>query len=156
MHPNELLARKEIELIQAGDWDAVDRLYTDDIVIHYPGRNPLAGSHSAEQFLAKFQTLLKDQHELCPRIFLDLVSYTNTHAARTRTGMHETGRDSNSFWARGRRGVLITGAWTRCKSRAVGDTATGVNAWSTAWTSQATGGVGLDHVLGTGRAAADS
>ena len=60
MHPNELLARKEIELIQAGDWDAVDRLYTDDIVIHYPGRNPLAGSHSAEQFLAKFQTLLKD------------------------------------------------------------------------------------------------
>ena len=59
MHPNELLARNEIELIQAGDWDAVDRLYTDDIVIHYPGRNPLAGSHSAEQFLAKFQTLLK-------------------------------------------------------------------------------------------------
>ena len=59
MHPNELMARNEIELIQAGDWDAVDRLYTDDMVIHYPGRNPLAGSHSAEQFLAKFQTLLK-------------------------------------------------------------------------------------------------
>ena len=47
MHPNELLARQEIELIQAGDWDALDGLYTDDIVIHYPGRNPLAGTHSS-------------------------------------------------------------------------------------------------------------
>ena len=60
MHPNEQLARREIDLINAGDLEALDHLYTDDLVVHYPGRNPLAGSHPVQEFLAKFQTLLKD------------------------------------------------------------------------------------------------
>jgi len=59
MHPNELLARREIELINAGDSEALDNLYTDDLVIHYPGRNPLAGSHPVQEFLATFQTVFK-------------------------------------------------------------------------------------------------
>ena len=59
MHPNELLARQEIELINAGDSEALDDLYTDDLVIHYPGKNPLAGSHPVQEFLAKFQAVLK-------------------------------------------------------------------------------------------------
>jgi uncharacterized protein len=58
MHPNEALARREIELINAGDLSALDALYADDLVVHYPGRNPLAGSHTAEEFLAKFQAVL--------------------------------------------------------------------------------------------------
>ena len=60
MHPNEQLARREIELINAGDYDALAVFYTDDLVIHYPGRNPLAGSHTVDEFLATFQALLKD------------------------------------------------------------------------------------------------
>jgi ketosteroid isomerase-like protein len=60
MHPNELLARREIDLINAGDFEALDDLYTDDLVVHYPGKNPLAGSHPVQEFLAKFQTILKD------------------------------------------------------------------------------------------------
>jgi hypothetical protein len=42
VHPNELLARPEIVLINAGNFDALDDLYTDDLVLHFPGRNPLA------------------------------------------------------------------------------------------------------------------
>jgi len=60
MHPNELLARREIELINAGDFEALDDLYTDDLVVHYPGKNPLAGAHPVQEFLAKFQGILKD------------------------------------------------------------------------------------------------
>lgn len=60
MHANEVLARREIDLINAGDFEALDDLYTDDLVVHYPGKNPLAGSHPAQEFLAKFQAILKD------------------------------------------------------------------------------------------------
>ena len=60
MHPNELLARREIDLINAGDLEALVDLYTDDLVVHYPGKNPLAGSHPVQDFLAKFQTVLRD------------------------------------------------------------------------------------------------
>jgi ketosteroid isomerase-like protein len=60
MHPNELLARREIDLINAGDSEALADLYTDDVVVHYPGNNPLAGSQPVQEFLAKFQTVLKD------------------------------------------------------------------------------------------------
>jgi ketosteroid isomerase-like protein len=45
MHPNERLARKEIELINAGDLGALNEMYADDLILHYPGRNPLAGDY---------------------------------------------------------------------------------------------------------------
>jgi ketosteroid isomerase-like protein len=61
MHPNELLARREIDLINAGDFEALDDLYTDDLVVHYPGKNPLAGSYrNVQEFLAKAETVFKD------------------------------------------------------------------------------------------------
>lgn len=59
MHPHEELARREIELINAGDDEAVAELYADDFVIHYPGRNPLSGvHHNLDTFFAKFEALL--------------------------------------------------------------------------------------------------
>jgi ketosteroid isomerase-like protein len=46
MHPNEELARREIELLQAGDDEAAAALYAPDFVLHYPGRSPLAGTYT--------------------------------------------------------------------------------------------------------------
>jgi ketosteroid isomerase-like protein len=46
MHPNEELARREIELIQAGDEEGVTALYASDFILHYPGRSPLAGTYT--------------------------------------------------------------------------------------------------------------
>lgn len=60
MHPNEELARREIELIEAGELEALEDLYAADLVVHYPGRNPLSGSHPVQEFLARFQELLGD------------------------------------------------------------------------------------------------
>lgn len=56
MHPNEALARREIELIEAGKFDELRELYTDDFVFHYPGRSPLAGTYTSfDDFLTKAQ-----------------------------------------------------------------------------------------------------
>ena len=59
MHPNEELARREHQVLESGDMDALAALYADDLVLHYPGRNPLAGDHRGlEEFLAKIQPLM--------------------------------------------------------------------------------------------------
>lgn len=59
MHPNEALARREHEVLEAGDMSALAELYTDDFVLHYPGRNPLAGDHTSfQEFLAKIEPLM--------------------------------------------------------------------------------------------------
>ena len=55
MHPNQALARREIELIEAGDFDALQELYADDLIVHYPGRNPLSGTSHVDDFLARFE-----------------------------------------------------------------------------------------------------
>jgi uncharacterized protein len=60
MHPSEALARREIDLLEAGDLDALAEVYAPDLVIHYPGRNPLSGSHSLDELVSKFEALLGD------------------------------------------------------------------------------------------------
>lgn len=45
MHPNEALARREIDLISQQDVEAHRRLYADDCVFHYPGKSALAGTY---------------------------------------------------------------------------------------------------------------
>lgn len=59
MHQNEELARREIDLIVAGEMGAVAALYADDFILHYPGRNPLSGTYtSVGEFVAKLEALL--------------------------------------------------------------------------------------------------
>lgn len=60
MHPNEALARRELELLEAGDLEALEDIYAPDLVIHYPGRNTLSGTHPLEEFLSRFEALLGD------------------------------------------------------------------------------------------------
>ena len=58
MHPNEALARREIEAIETGDAEALSALYADDVALHYPGRDPLAGDYrNVDDFLAKLGAL---------------------------------------------------------------------------------------------------
>lgn len=60
MHRNEDLARRELELIQAGDDEGVAALYASDFVLHYPGRNPLAGTYAdVGQFLSRLAELFE-------------------------------------------------------------------------------------------------
>ena len=60
MHPHEELARREMALIQAGDDEGVSALYAPDFVLHYPGRNPLAGTYAdVEEFLVRLGRLFE-------------------------------------------------------------------------------------------------
>ena len=60
MHRNELLARQEVELASQGDIEGLRRLYTEDCVFHYPGKNPLAGAHrGVSAFVSRLEEVLK-------------------------------------------------------------------------------------------------
>ena len=59
MHPNEELARRELEALEARDMEDLAGMYAEDYVVHYPGRSPLAGDHrSFPEFLAKARALM--------------------------------------------------------------------------------------------------
>ena len=47
-HPNEELARSEMEAALRGDFEGMLAHYTDDVVLHYPGRNVLSGTYAGK------------------------------------------------------------------------------------------------------------
>jgi ketosteroid isomerase-like protein len=58
VHPNEELARREIELINAGDSAGLNEVYAEDLVLHYPGKSPLAGDYqNVDDFIDKAEKL---------------------------------------------------------------------------------------------------
>ena len=67
-HPNEDLARSEMEAAIRGDFDGMLEHYTDDVVLHYPGRNALSGTYSGKdgirEFVGKIDELLGPEGSL--------------------------------------------------------------------------------------------
>ena len=45
MHPNADLLRAQLEALSRGDIATAMSFYSDDVVFHYPGRNPLSGDY---------------------------------------------------------------------------------------------------------------
>lgn len=54
MHPNEELARKEMDAAIKGDFEGMLEYYTDDVVLHYPGRNPLSGTYRGKEAIREW------------------------------------------------------------------------------------------------------
>jgi len=52
-HPNEEIARSAVEALSKRDIDAFLRLHADDIVLHFPGRGPMAGDYKGKDGLAR-------------------------------------------------------------------------------------------------------
>lgn len=52
-NPNEDVARSATEALSKGDMEGFLSLHTDDIVIHFPGRGPMAGDHRGKDGVAK-------------------------------------------------------------------------------------------------------
>ena len=49
-----------MELIEAGNEEALAALYASDFVLHYPGRNPLAGTYTdVDEFLNRLGQLFE-------------------------------------------------------------------------------------------------
>jgi ketosteroid isomerase-like protein len=52
-HPNADLLQAHLDALAHGDLGQAMSFYTDDVVFHYPGRNPLSGDHRGkDQVLA--------------------------------------------------------------------------------------------------------
>ena len=112
VHPNEQLARKEMELILAGNDEAGADLYAPDFVLHYPGRNPLAGTYTdVGEFLDKLGQLFEGgsvERELHDALGTDdhsiqLLSVTGTarglsHTWRAVIVMHVTDGQFAEAW----------------------------------------------------------
>jgi uncharacterized protein len=67
-HPNEELARSEMEAALRGDFEGMLEHYTEDAVLHYPGRNPLSGTYRGKDEIRawanKFDELLGPEGSL--------------------------------------------------------------------------------------------
>lgn len=60
MHPNEKLLRDSDEAQMRGDIDGFAAAFTDDVIVHIPGRSSLAGDYKGkDQFLELFQRFLE-------------------------------------------------------------------------------------------------
>ena len=60
MHPNEELARSEMEAALRGDFEGMLAHYTDDVVLHYPGRNALSGTYRRKDGLREWVRRLEE------------------------------------------------------------------------------------------------
>ena len=52
-HPNEEVARSATEALSKGDMEGFLSLHTDDTVVHFPGRGPMAGDHRGKDGVAQ-------------------------------------------------------------------------------------------------------
>ena len=53
-HLNEELARGEMEAALRGDFDGMLAHYTEDVILHYPGRNVLSGTYQGKDGLREW------------------------------------------------------------------------------------------------------
>lgn len=60
VHPNEELARSEMEAALRGDFEAMLDHYTDDFVLHYPGRNALSGTYRGKDGIRAWASKLDE------------------------------------------------------------------------------------------------
>lgn len=51
-HPNEEIARRATESLAKGDIEGLLSEHTDDAVVHFPGRGPMAGDHRGKDGMA--------------------------------------------------------------------------------------------------------
>ena len=52
-HPNEEVARSATEALSKGDMEGFLSLHTDDVVLHFPGRGPMAGDYRGKDGLVQ-------------------------------------------------------------------------------------------------------
>ena len=59
-HPNETLVREFFELFSRRDVSSAARMFSDDVILHVPGRNPFSGTvHGREAWLRSLLTYVE-------------------------------------------------------------------------------------------------
>ena len=52
-HPNEEIARRATEALTKGDVESFVANHADDVVVHFPGRGPMAGDYRGKEGVAE-------------------------------------------------------------------------------------------------------
>ena len=63
-HANEEIAKKATQALQKGDMEGFMKLHNDDVIVHFPGRGPLAGDYKGK---GEFAQLFQKQMEMLDR-----------------------------------------------------------------------------------------
>ena len=79
-HPNEEIARTGAEALSKGDMEGLLSLHTDDVVVHIPGRGPLAGDHRGKDAVAKMFQQQVQQLDSPPEMVTHDILATDDHA----------------------------------------------------------------------------
>ena len=79
-HPNEQIARSATEALSKRDMETFFSLQADDVVLHFPGRGPMAGDYQGQDGMAR---LFQQQAQLLdapPEIEIHDVLASEDHA----------------------------------------------------------------------------
>jgi|SRR5918996_1579319 ketosteroid isomerase-like protein len=79
-HPNEEIARSATEALSKRDMETFFSLQADDVVLHFPGRGPMAGDYQGQDGMAR---LFQQQAQLLdapPEIEIHDVLASEDHA----------------------------------------------------------------------------
>jgi uncharacterized protein len=113
-HPNEEIARSATEALSKRDMDTFFSLQADDIVLHFPGRGPMAGDYRGRDGMA---TLFQKQMEMLeapPEIEIHDVLASDDHAVvlnRVRTTRGGRTMDQQQVVVMHIEGGKITETW---------------------------------------------
>jgi len=90
-HPNEDIARRAIDALVAGDVDGFLAEHTDDVVIHFPGRGPMAGEHRGKEFFVHVFQRQMAMLDAPPRVEVHDVLANDEHAVALNKVVGTTG-----------------------------------------------------------------
>ena len=79
-HPNEEIARSGAEALSKSDMEGFLSLHTDNIVVHFPGRGPLAGDHRGKDAVAKMFQQQVQQLDSPPEMVTHDILANDDHA----------------------------------------------------------------------------
>lgn len=97
-HPNLELLRRGYQAYAAGDMEAINELFADDLVWHVAGRSPLAGDYKGKEQVFGFFGKLQEMTDGTSKVEVHDLLASDTHGvalvteSATRNGRSHRGR----------------------------------------------------------------
>ena len=96
-HPSAMLLRAHLDALARGDVPGAMAFYTDDVVFHYPGANPLSGEYRGKvRVLALLGRVMEITHGRFHPVIHDILA-SDDHVAALVT-VHAERDDRNVEW----------------------------------------------------------
>lgn len=94
-HPNEEIARSATEALSKRDMDAFFSYQADDVVLHFPGRGPMAGDYRGRDGIAQLFQQQGQMLDSPPQIEMHDVLANDDHAVILNTVRATRGGQTN-------------------------------------------------------------